>query len=461
MGSVSSPLSSTSSSPITFNGSSTYASDFQTVLNTTVQRASQPLDAMQTQVTTLTGQETAIAQLQTTFGALQTALQNIGTASVGSPSAQSSDSSAVSATASAGALNGTYTIQVDNPGSSTTTLSDAGSTVTDPTTQNISSVASFTLTVNGSNYTINPSGSSLDDLANAINAASDGVSATIVNVGSNTSPDYRLSVTSNHLNDDTIQLSDGTQPLLKTLSTGTEAEYQVNPAGSGPPQDIASTSSQVILSPGLTVNLVQQTSSPVTITVATDYSGLQSALSNFATAYNNALSAVNQQVGQNGGALSGQSIVYSLQNLLNSLTTYTGGSGSIQSLASLGLTLDPSGSGQLDFNASTFSAADPATVQQFLGSVSSSGFLYTANNAVDALADPTNGILQADGTAIQTQITNVNSQIAQQQTIVNEVETNLQAQLSQADAAIATLQAQTSYYTELLNTEYSNGGTLG
>ncbi len=459
MGSVSSPLgfSSNSASTIPFNGSSTFSSAFQTVLNTAVQRASQPMEALQTQVTDLTNQETAIAGLQSTFTELQTVLQNIGTAATGSPSAQSSDTSAISATASAGALNGTYTILVDSPGSSTTTLSDAGTTVTDPTTGNISSATSFTLTVNGTNHTITPSGSSLVDLADAINAASDGVQATIVNVGSNTSPDYRLSVTSNNLGPDTIQLNDGTKNLLETLSPGTDATYQLN----GQSTKIQSTSSQVSLSPGLTVSLLQQTSSPVTVTVSTDYSGLQTALSNFATVYNSAVSSVSQQVGQNGGALTGQSIVYSLQNVLNSLTAYTGGSGSVASLADLGLTLDSSGNGQLDFNASTFSAADPAAVQQFLGSVNSAGFLQAANNAVDAMADPNTGVLREDGTAFQSQITSLNSQIAQQQTIVNNLETNLQSQLSQTDAAIATLQAQTSYYTQLLNVEYSNGGTLG
>lgn len=460
MSSVSSPLTSGSSSATTipFNGSSTYSSDFQQVLNKAVQQASQPMDAMQTQVTNLTGQESAVASLQTTFTSLQTAIQDVSTAAAGSPSAQSSDSSAVSATASAGALNGTYTIQVDSPGSSTTTLSDAGTTVTDPTTGNISSSSTFTLTVNSNQYTISPAGSSLEDLADAINAASDGVQATIVNVGSNTSPDYRLSLTSDDLNSDTIQLNDGTQNLLETLSTGAPAKYQLN----GQSTQIQSTSSQVTLSPGLTVSLLQQTSSPVTITVSTDFSNLQSALSSFASAYNSALSAVTAQTGQNGGALTGQSVIYSLQNVLNSLSTYTGGSGSsVESLADLGLTLDSSGDGNLDFDASTFSAADPAAVQQFLGNVSSAGFLQTANNAVDSMADPSTGILQSDGTALQDQVTSLNSQISQQQTIVNDMETNLENQLSQADAAIANLQAQTSYYTELLNVEYSTGGTLG
>jgi flagellar hook-associated protein 2 len=365
--------------------------------------------------------------------------------------------------AASGALNGTYTIQVDSVGSSTTALSDSGlTTVTDPTTGNISSSNTFTLTVNGTATTVTPSGTSLESLADAINAASDGVQATIVNVGSDASPDYRLAVTSSNLGADTIQLTDSSNnQLLDTLSTGSDAKYIVDPVN-GTGTEIESTSSQVTLSPGLTVSLLEPTTSPVTITVSSDYSALSSALSNFASAYNAALTSLYQQRGQSGGALTGESIVYSLTDVLNSISTYTqSGSGSVGTLADLGLTLDSSGDGNLDFNASTFSAASPVAIQQFLGSIGSSGFLQTANNALNAMTDPNTGVLQADGTALQTQITSENSQIAAQQTIVSDLETNLQSQLSQADAAIATLQAQTSYYTQLFNVEYgNNSGTM-
>lgn len=467
MGSVSSTpstanSSSAASTTLTFSGSSTYSADFQNVLNRAVQLASLPMQAMQTTVTDLTNQETTLAALSSDFSALQTALQAVGTAADGAPSAQVSDSSAISATAAAGALNGTYTIQVNSVGSSTTALSDSGlTTVTDPTTGNISSSSTFTLTVNGVATTITPSGTSLDSLADAINSASSSVQATIVNVGSDASPDYRLAVTSSNLGADTIQLTDSSNnQLLDTLSTGADAEYIVDPVN-GTGTEVQSTSSQVTLSPGLTVSLLQPTTTPATVTVSSDYSGLSTALSNFANAYNTALGALGEERGQSGGALTGQSIVYSLTNVLNSISTYTTGSGSVGTLADLGLTLDPSGDGSLDFDASTFSAANPADVQQFLGSISSSGFLQSANNALTAMTDPNTGVLQADGTALQTQIASENSQIASQQTIITDLETNLQTQLSQADAAIATLQSQTSYYTQLFNVEYGNSnGTM-
>jgi flagellar hook-associated protein 2 len=65
-------------------------------------------------------------------------------------------------------------------------------------------------------------------LADAINNANAGVSATIVNLGTNSSPDYRLALTSTELGADTIQLSAGTTDLLSTVDSGTDAQYSVN-----------------------------------------------------------------------------------------------------------------------------------------------------------------------------------------------------------------------------------------
>jgi flagellar hook-associated protein 2 len=451
-------MATSSTTPITFNGSSTYSSSFQQVITRAVGIASLPMQILQNQVTSLNSQASTVSGLQAAFTTLQADLQGLDSAVAGSPSAQSSDPTGVSATAAAGALNGTYTIQVDDVGSSTTTLSSAGlTTVTDPTTGNISSATSFTLTVNGTATTITPSGTSLEDLANAINSAGAGAQATIVNVGSNTSPDYRLAVSGTSLGADTIQLNDGSPTgLLDTLSTGSDAEYKVN----GSTTDVQSTSSQVTLSPGLTVNLLAQTTTPATITVTSDYSGLQSALSSFVTDYNSAVTALQQNVGQGGGALTGDSLVYTLSNVLDQIANYTGsGSGGVSTLSALGVSLQVTG--QLSFDQSTFAAASQSDISNFLGSMeSSTGFLSAASNTLNSVTDPTNGLFGAETSSIQSQITSDNTQIANDQARVTALQDSLQAQLSQADAAIATLQQQDTYYQELFQAEYgSTGGT--
>jgi flagellar hook-associated protein 2 len=453
MSSSSAPITS-SPAPITFNGSSTYSSAFQQVINRAVDIASLPLESLQTSVSTLTSQQSALGTIGSDFDALQSAVQALDSAAGGSPTAQVSDTSALTATASAGAIPGTYTIQVDDPGSSTTTLSEAGlTTVTDPSSQDISASSTFTLTLNGVTTTITNSGTSLESLANSINDANAGVQATIVNVGSTSSPDYRLAITSNNLGADTIQLNDGTQNLLDTLATGTDAQYKVN----GSSTDVESTSSQVTLSPGLTVNLLAQSSSPVTITVSQDFSGVQTALSNVVSAYNTAFDALSQNRGQNGGALTGDPVVLTLQNILQQVVQYASGSGSVSSLADLGVTVGDTG--DLTFDATSMST-DNSAISQFLGGIDSGGFLQAVNNDLTTATDTTSGVIATDYNSLQSTITTDNSQIADQQNQIGNLESNLQQQLSQADAAIATLQAQDTYFQQLFTAEYGSAGTL-
>ena len=450
--------SSTSSiTPPAFNGSSTYSSSFQTVLDNAVQRASLPMQLMQDEVTTLTGQQTALTTLEGDFVSLQGAVASINSAVQGTPTATSSDTSVVTASASSNALAGTYSIQVDQAGSSSVALSNAGSTtVTDPGSQNISSSSSFTLTVNGIATTITPSGNTLDDLVTAINGAGAGVSAIIVNMGGSSGADYRLVLTSDELGPDTIQLNDGATDLMSPLSSGALAEYKVN----GSSTDVTSTSSQVTLSPGLTVTIQPDATagSSATVTVTTDYSGLSTALSSFVSAYNSAVTAVQAQTGQNAGALSGDSTVYQLENILDNIAEYTGsGSGSVNSLTDLGLDLDSTG--QLSFDSSTFSSLNTTDIQSFLGSASTGGFLQMATNAATSATDNSTGIIENNVSALQTQITNENSLISNQQDMITNMETNLETKLSAADAAIATLESEKTYFTDLFQAEYPASST--
>jgi len=433
--------------PLTFSGVSTYASDFQQVLTRAVEIASLPVQNLQNEVTTLTSQENALGSLQSTFSSLQGAIQAIGTAQA-SLSATVSDPSVVSATASSSALPGTYSIQVTNLGSVTTTLSNAGTPpVSDPTSQNISSASSFTLTLNGAATTITPSGSSLEDLANAINNAGLAVQATIVNVGSNSSPDYRLSIVSNNLAADSIQLSDGTN-LLNTLSTGSPATYEVG----GLTTPIQSNSAQVTLAPGLTVNLLNTNVGEWdTVTVSQNTSALSGALSNFATAYNAAVTALNQQHGQNAGPLAGTSLVGSLGQALQSIALYSDSSGSITSLADLGLNLDATG--QITFDPTQLSSLSTSAIQQFLGSAAS-GFLGSAGSTMTTAADPGTGMIEADVNSLQGQINSENTLISQKQDQVTALQTSLQQQLAAADAAIAVLQEQTTMMADLFTAQY-------
>jgi flagellar hook-associated protein 2 len=441
-----------------FNGTSRYSADFQNEIATDVAVASIPYQQLQTQVGTLQGQSSELGTLSTEFTNLQSTVQQLETAASSALlAATSSDTTIAQPTIAAGAQAGTYTLDVTSLGSSTNTLSQAGSTpVTDPSTQNISASSSFTLTVNGTATTITPSASTLDSLVSAINSNSSlGVQASIVNLGSSSSPDYRLSIQSNELGPDTIQLNDGTSDLLSNISTGSPASYQVD----GVTTPVTSTSRTITLAPGLTVDLVGENTSGVstTITVAPSTSSIQSALSSFVTSYNSVFSELQNNVGQAGGALQGDSVVYELTNALQNLGGYVNGSGSVNSLASLGVTYDQTG--KLSFDASTFASATAnqiSSLTSFLGDTSTGGFLQFASNQLSSILTPTTGLIPDATSSLQSQITNDNTLIANDQVQVNTLQTNLTSQLSASDALVASLEQNYSLVQGLFQAQLNN-----
>jgi flagellar hook-associated protein 2 len=436
-------------SSINFSGSSTFSADFQAVIERVVSRAQIPLQTKQAQVSALNGQQSALNQLTSTLTGVQLAVDALSDAVNGPPVVTVSDGTALSGTATSTALKGTYSVQVDDIGSSTTTLSlDGLTSVSDPSISSVSSSRSFTLTVNGVGHSLTLASGTLDALVDAVNNASAGVQATIVNVSSTSTPDYRLAISSTGFGGDTIQLNDGSADLLNTLSTGTPVKYKIN----GSPVDIQSNSRDVTLSPGLTVSLKKTTTSPVTVTTGPSIASLNSALSGLASAYNAAFDNLTQHRGQNGGALSGQSIVYTVTNALRAIAQYAGGSGSVASLTDLGLALGSTG--HLNFNPGNVTDSTVAAAKAFLGNETSSGFLKTAKDRLTSLTDASTGVLQVNVQTIQDRIKAETKLIADDQSRISTLQQNLLNQLSRADAVIAGLQSQANYFQQVFQATY-------
>jgi len=448
-----------SSGTATFNGNSTYAAQLQQTITHAVAIASIPLTQLNTNVTTLENQSTEVTTLQNDFASIQSALQTLQTASNGGNlSAFVADSTIATATlnSSASVTVGTYTLNVINPGSPTTSLSNSTlPTVADPSASSISTSGSYTLSVGASNFTITPTTNTLNALAQAINSSGAGVSATVINLGSPSTPSYSLSLQSTALGNVPIQIYDGTQNLLTSLATGTQAQYQINGEPAPPAPPISSDSSSVTIAPGLMVNLVG--TGKTTISVAQDSTAAANALSALVTAYNSSVAELANNRGTAGGALSGQSIVFTLQQSLQDLSNFSGGSGSVTSLTDLGLTFNSSG--DLQFNSSQFAsvaASSPGDLAAFLGTGTGSGFLASATTDLTGLIDPTNGILQGQQATIQTRVNSDQQEISDTQARITTMQNQLTAQMAAADALLFTLQSQTTFMTQLFQTQNAN-----
>jgi flagellar hook-associated protein 2 len=442
-----------STSSTGFTGSSSYSADFQTVISRAVSFASLPLQLLQNQQNSLASQQSEIATITSKFSSLQTALDNLNSAvGTGSFSASVSTTGVATAYAGAGVRAGSYNLTVLGTGSHTNTISQNGlTTVSDPSSGSISSASTLTLSVDGTDYQISNSGNSLNSLADAINATSANVQATLVNVGSSSAPDYRLSVQGKKYAASSIQLNDGSTTLLNALTTGSNVTYQLN----GQSNTISSDSRTLTLSTGLTVNVLQAGSTDITVNQGSTQAS--NALSAFATAYNNIVDELAKSRGKNGGALTGQSLVYTLSTSLRNILETTAQSGGLKSLNDLGLSFD--GNGHLNFDSSAFSTAASssfANVLGFLGSESTGGFLKTANTALASIRDSNTGVLAASNNSLTTSLSNLAGKISDKTDQISALQTSLTAKMSAADATIASLEQQVSYYTDLFTTMRQN-----
>jgi flagellar hook-associated protein 2 len=453
-------MSTSSTSPTTsaFTGTSSFSSSLAQVITRAVAFQQLPITQLQNQQSTLTDQQTEVQTLGSDFSSLQTALDAIaGATGASSYSAASSAATVATASLSSGVQAGTYSINVTSIGAQTNTVSSNGlSTVSDPSAADISSSAAFTLTAGGTYQISNPS-KTLNGLAAAINASGAPVQATVVNVGGSASPDYRLSIQGTQYSSAAIQLNDGAQDLLTTLSTGSSVAYQINGLPATP---VTSTSRSLAISPGVTVNVLA--AGAANITVSQNAGALSTALSSFATSYNSVADELIKNRGQNGGALAGQSVLRQLSSVLSNLGNYSGTSpGGVNSLSDLGLSFDLNG--HLQFDSSAFDSATSGSLTaalSFLGSETGGGFLQAADSALTSVTDPVKGLITQQTQSIASSLNTITTKIGTAQANLATFQTNLTNQMAQADAAIASLQQQESEITSLFAAEQTNSNAI-
>lgn len=429
----------TSSSSI-FNGASRYSQDFQNVISRAVSIASLPLNLLNSQKTDLANRSGALSSLDRSFSSLQMALEGVqGVLGSASLASTVSDSSKATVTIADGAMEGNYSIDIQDIGAYSTMMT--GQWDGTPGTEH-----SYKLYIGAAEYDIDPADNSAASVAAAINTQyGDKVRATKVNVNP-AGNDYRIALQSTTLGDAALDIKDDGDSLAVLQTDGRQAHYLVNNSG----VDVYSSSRSVTISDGLTVHLLaSDTDNPVEITVARSAGALSGALSAFAAAYNNAVSALDQQ-GQSDGALGGDAVLLGLSQVLRGLATYGPQDPSLPDMMSLGLELDKEGNLTLDESAfaSAF-ASNSAGILAFLGSSASGGFLKTATDGLNSVENSDTGLLETAETSVTDQTTRLTNQISDEQARVNDLQTRLQQQMAEADALIATMEQQYNYISQM------------
>jgi flagellar hook-associated protein 2 len=307
-------------------------------------------------------------------------------------------------------------------------------TYADATSTPVSTGGQLSLVVGSTTYNLNISTSNnLNGLAQAINNAGAGVTATVTGSAGS----YSLSLAAS--GPTSIQLNDN-QALISDTNQGSNASFDLNGI-------LVTRSSNNVTGviPGVSFTLENtDPSGSVTLSLASDGSQLSSALQTMVTDYNTLITQVQAQQGASAGPLGGDLIINQISSDMQQLVTYynPSTSSSIRSLSDLGISFADN-TGQLTFDQSTFNALSDTQIADaftFVGS-STTGLGALASNFTQ-LTDPIDGVITTEEAGFTQTNTSLNSQIATLNAQVAQIQANATAQAEKADALVAELQAE-------------------
>lgn len=432
--------------------------DTTALIDAMVAAQSASIKPMQVQVAQLNKKLTAVQSLEAAVIALQTQTQTLTSASTFSAaSATSSAPDSLAVTASSSAVAGSYTIQVQSVATAAQSISQGF----DDTTTTTVGTGTITLGLGNASYapiTIDSSNNTLTGIASAINNAGLPVTASIVNDGGS-SASYHLVLTSSvpgaaNTISFSSSLSGGTAPTFSTLQAAKDAEVRIGDVATG--LTIKAASNQITnLIPGVTVNLLGQTSSSVTVQVKSDTSAIRSNINAFINAYNSTVDLISANTAydatsKTGAPLMGDPSTDILSQQLVTMTTYarsTSSTSDLKSLSDIGITLD--GGGHLtvsDSSALTEALSTKLSAVKSLFSDSSTGIANRLNTFLKSSTMVGTGFLEAAQTAIKNQTETVSDSIAEMKAQMVEYRSQLELQFADMEGTLTLLQSQSQFF---------------
>ncbi len=320
----------------------------------------------------------------------------------------------------------------------------------------------------------------LEAIAKKINEANAGMTASIIKDGSGSSP-YRLALSSTVAGrDGRVLIDTGATSLgLTTMEKGEDS--RVFFGASDPAKAVLLTSSTNSLDgvvSGVTIDLKATSTAPVSLSVTTDSSGIESEVQDFVKAFNDIIGRIDQQQSYNAdtrakGPLLGDGSTNALRvALYNAIQAPTQNvTGRYKRLAEVGVTVGAGGNLQLDTDKFRKALSeDPKSVESLFtarvvdgsaGTIdlgngitavdpnasakySSLGVLGQVEELSKRYIDATSGLWTAKKKATDTLITTQNSRITDMNERLDARRGILQSQFQRMETAIAKLQQQQS-----------------
>jgi flagellar hook-associated protein 2 len=409
-----------------------------------------PLTLLQQQVTSFNTKISAMGTLASRLSALQTAAQNLKPATLqsaldkfGTYKGSIGNESVANLTMGDGARSGSYTLEV-------TQLAQGQKSRLDASNLTGGGAIEFSFADSSKNFSVTPSGSSLTSIANAINQAGKGVTATIVN-------------------------GDSGQQLVLTGETGSENAFSVGGAGvTGSvssvqtAQDaqlkldgIAITSSSNNIKDAVTGVSLQlkgtNVGAPTTMTVEADYGDkLQKGMEDFVKAFNDVINTV-KTLGaydddkNTDGALNGNRILRETETTLRGLvfdqnSAYTDQNGESMMLSKMGITFQKDGTLSLDSDKLKDAInKDPTLAANFSAEIGN-----RFNAGLDRLAG-TGGSVQSATDSLRNSVRGLEKRQEAMELRLVQVEDRYRKQFSALDVLMSSMNSTSNFLAQQLS----------
>lgn len=406
-----------------------------------------------------------LASLKTASSALYSTKTNLLTASI-------SDPTVTTATASTSASAGTYTLEVTQLAKAHSLSSRVVATTTEAM-----GTGSLAIT-NGTNIfsvPINSTNNTLSGIRDAINSSSsntsvranvltDSAGSRLVLTSKETGVSNTISITVNDSdlnNTDAYNATTNTTPGLSQLAftSGANNLNQVQAAQNATVKldNVAlSFSSNTVTDaiPGVTLNLTKETdTTPTTITIARDSTGLKKLADDFVKAYNDLRSTIVKNTSydattKTASTLTGDSTVRSIDRQLREAlrTVPAGVTGSMIQLADAGITIDSSGVMSVD--STKFQKAIDTNFSGLQSMID--GYGKATYSLITSLTD-TNGVISARTSGLKDSIKLLDNQKELLNTRLEAIEKRYRSRFTSLDTLISGMQSTSNFLTQQIS----------
>jgi flagellar hook-associated protein 2 len=481
------PTSSTTS-PTTSSAASTAGSAGSGILSSTGLGSGIDINSLVTQLVAAEGNpQTAILNNQqstlqaqvSAYGALSSAVAGVQTAIAAlsipsaftTPTANVGDSTVASATADSTAVAGSYNLSVGNLATAQQLASQAYAS-----TSTAVGTGTLTLAVNGQSFqvSVGSTNNTVSGIAAAINSASGntGISASLLTANDG----VHLILTSNQTgaaNTISVTQTGGDGGLASLVYDPSNNNTQLTQLTQAKDAQITldgyaySSASNTVANvlQGVTINLAGPSATGVTtpLTIGSSSTGAVTAVQTFVTAYNTLNSTIGaltqwNSTTQTGGPLLGDATTTSLITQLNDALNaqVSTGSGSISSLADIGVTKNADGSLAVDSSKlSTALQNNGSAVANLFASTS--GIASGLNTLLNGYTDAT-GVFATKNSELQTSLTTIQTKRTALAAQLSTLQATLFTQFNAMDALVGQLKNTSAQLTASLASLPTNYG---